>query len=140
MPMIEMLIQKAKTNSLQTWNDKYKAFDPLTNRQFINMSKRNGVTTLQLAILKRNVDMVKYLTQHGADVNMQDPISTACPLYLAMKVKAPTNLIDHLLYHSYPQIPKITHPQRRDIEMSPLFLAIKQRDIPLLKKLVELGH
>lgn len=57
-----------------------------------------------------------------------------------MKVKAPTELIDHLLYHSYPQIPKITHKERRDIEMSPLFLAIKQRDIVLLKKLIELGH
>ena len=44
--MVEMIIEKAKTNSLQVWNEKYKTFDPLSNRDFINRSKRNGVTTL----------------------------------------------------------------------------------------------
>lgn len=67
-------------------------------------------------------------------------MSTACPLYLAMKLRAPTELIDHLLYGSYPQVPQINHKERRELEMSPLFLAIFQKDESLLKKLVELGH
>lgn len=57
-----------------------------------------------------------------------------------MKLKAPKDLIDHLLYHSYPQVPQINHKERRELEMSPLFLAIKMKDIELLKKLVDLGH
>jgi len=57
-----------------------------------------------------------------------------------MKLKAPTELIDHLLYGSYPQVPKINHKERQSLDMSPLFCAIFQRDITLLKKLVTLGH
>lgn len=56
-----------------------------------------------------------------------------------MRVKASSELIDQLLYNSYPQVPKVNHAKRKDIEMSPIFLAIKQRDLPLLTKLVELG-
>ena len=52
--------------------------------------------------MKKNLEMVKLLTRYGADVNKQDVVSTACPLYLAMKVRAPVTIIDHLLYNSRP--------------------------------------
>lgn len=67
--MVKMIVEKAKGNSLQIWNEKYQTFDPLSNRDFINRSKKNGVTNLQIAILKKNVELVQYLTKHGADVN-----------------------------------------------------------------------
>ena len=57
-------------------------------------------------------------------MNVQDPISTVCPLYLAMRLKAGDAIINHLLYETYPNVPKINHKDRNDIIMSPMFLAI----------------
>lgn len=138
--LAELMLKQAKDNYLFKWNDKYGTYDDLKSREYLNSAKRNGVTTLQIGIIKKNTKLVKLMIDYGADVNLQDKISTACPLYLAIKLKTPVELVDQLLYGSYPQVPIVNHKERKEIEMSPLFLAIFNRDMPLLKKLVELGR
>ena len=44
--LTELILQKSRDNFLQVWHEKYKHFDPLKNRDYINSSKANGVTTL----------------------------------------------------------------------------------------------
>lgn len=88
--IVSLIIDKAKENMLQTWDEKTNKYAPLQWKDLINSSKRNGVTTLQLAIIVANTDMVKLLTKKGADVNKKDPITDVCPLYLAIKMKSPT--------------------------------------------------
>ena len=68
--MTEFLLTQAKDNYLQTWNENYKIYDPLKSRDYINSTKKNGVTTLQVAIIRKDTKMVQLLTKYGADVNM----------------------------------------------------------------------
>lgn len=92
--LAELMLKQAKDNYLFKWNDKYGTYDDLKSREYLNSAKRNGVTTLQIGIIKKNTKLVKLMIDYGADVNLQDKISTACPLYLAIKLKTPVELVD----------------------------------------------
>lgn len=90
-------------------------------RDFLNKTKANGISPLQIAVLKKNTELVKILVSNGANVTQLDPVTQACPLYIALKTKAPTELIDCLLHHNQPEVALVNHPIRRTIDMSPLF-------------------
>lgn len=70
--MTEMILKAAKNNSFQVWNKEEDRFDKLRGKDFVTSSKSNGVTTLQIAIMKKNLEIVKLLTKYGADINKQD--------------------------------------------------------------------
>jgi len=42
----ELILEMAKQNYLQVWAEKLRTFEPLKNKDYINSSKSNGVTTL----------------------------------------------------------------------------------------------
>lgn len=39
MPLVQMVLDKAKENGMQFWNPKYSVLEPLVTRDFINRTK-----------------------------------------------------------------------------------------------------
>ncbi|XP_078089927.1 nuclear factor of kappa light polypeptide gene enhancer in B-cells inhibitor, alpha b [Mustelus asterias] len=58
-------------------------------RNLLDSKNYNGLTCLQLAVKKRLHEMVKYLTQLGADINAQEPSSGRTALHLAVEEQDP---------------------------------------------------
>ncbi|XP_067847593.1 nuclear factor of kappa light polypeptide gene enhancer in B-cells inhibitor, alpha b [Heptranchias perlo] len=54
-------------------------------RNLLDSKNYNGLTCLQLAVKSRLHEMVKYLTQLGADINAQEPSSGRTALHLAVE-------------------------------------------------------
>ena len=53
--------------------------------EFLQIPRRNGITTLQTAIISQELKTIKLLLELGADINQIDLKSWACPLYVALK-------------------------------------------------------
>ncbi|XP_041069752.1 nuclear factor of kappa light polypeptide gene enhancer in B-cells inhibitor, alpha b [Carcharodon carcharias] len=58
-------------------------------RNLLDSKNYNGLTCLQLAVKSRLHQMVKYLTQLGADINAQEPSSGRTALHLAVEEQDP---------------------------------------------------
>lgn len=99
----------------------------------LDMPKLNGVTPLGIAAFKGFINLLAELHRGGADPNYLHS-NGITPLYLAIKANQ-YDSVDYLLQQGVPIFNN--HPRHRD--NSPIFMALKQKNISMLRALCQQG-
>ena len=68
--VVEILLNKASTSGFFTFSG--KTWRELTIQEFLQIPRKNGITTLQTAIIKQDLKTIQLLLKLGADINQID--------------------------------------------------------------------
>ena len=68
--VVEILLKKASTSGFFTFSE--KTWRELSISEFLQTPRKNGITTLQTAIISQDLKIIKLLLKLGADINQID--------------------------------------------------------------------
>jgi ankyrin repeat protein len=110
-----------------------KIKDSLTkNPKLINARNSLGETILHILVINNNIDIVKYLHNHGANLNTIDICSCTSPLSDAVSI-GNENIVKFLLHNG------VSVRETYEMGNSILHEAIKSGDLKIIKILIDYG-